>query len=300
MLMRRLGRNPLVREGALLLGLYWLYSSIRWFIARDSPFEAYENAFRIIHLERQLGIFHELTIQNWLVEHNMGFVHIANAFYTVGYFPIVVLCAVLLYRYAPSYFQAFRLTFLLGLGFALLCFSVFPLAPPRLLPGIGFVDTQLAFGDGLYQQKFVLSFYNPYAAMPSLHFGLAFLVGMIAYSFERRILRILGVAYPSFMALVIVTTGHHYILDIAGGGIAIALAYSLVKALPYVAKEMASSPAAMNGSVQYTGKRSPAGPMRRSGNLPDLSWSNEHREYQRQQNLRSSILASFVNWRPPF
>jgi membrane-associated phospholipid phosphatase len=300
MLMRRLGRNPFVREGALLLGLYWLYSSIRWFIARDSPFEAYENAFRIIHLERQLGIFHELTIQNWLIEHLMGFVHIANVFYTVGYFPIIVLCAVLLYRYRHDDFQTFRLTFLLGLGFALFCFSVFPLAPPRMLPGIGFVDTQLAFGDGLYQRKFVLSFYNPYAAMPSLHFGLAFLVGIIAYNFRRRIIRILGVAYPSFMALVIVATGHHYIMDIAGGGIAIALAYSLVKTLPYVAREMVPSSAVMNGSVQYSGKRSPYRLTRKSTKRADLSWSNEHREYQRQQTLRSSILASFVNWRPPF
>lgn len=300
MLKRRLAKNPLVREGAPLLGLYWLYSSIRWFIARDSPYEAFDNAFKIIDLERQLGIFHEPAIQNWFIDHNLGFVHIANAFYTVGYFPVVVLCAILLYRLAPSYFQTFRLTFLLGLGFALFCFSVFPLAPPRMLPGIGFVDTQQVFSDGLYNHKFVLSFYNPYAAMPSLHFGLALLVGMMACNFKRRLLRIIGVLYPSFMALVIVTTGHHFILDIAGGGIVIGLAYSVVKALPYVVKEMSESPSAVNGSVLYRRRHSPTESSRRSGDRALSRWSNEHREYIRQQELRTRILASFIDWRPPF
>jgi membrane-associated phospholipid phosphatase len=31
------------------------------------------------------------------------------------------------------------------------------------------------------------------------------------------------------MALVIVTTGHHYFLDIVGGGIVVGLAFTLVK-----------------------------------------------------------------------
>jgi len=121
---------------------------------------------------------------------------------------------------------------MLGLGFALVSFSVFPLAPPRLLPEVGFVDTQWAYGSSLYHQKSVLSFYNPYAAMPSLHFGWALLVGLMARSFDRRVLKALGVLYPSCMAIVIVTTGHHYFLDIVGGGVVVILAYSIVRTLP--------------------------------------------------------------------
>jgi membrane-associated phospholipid phosphatase len=228
----QLGNNLLVREGMPLLGLYWLYSTIRWFIARSSPYEAFQNAIRIIELENRLGIFHELTIQRWLIDHAMGVVRISNEFYTVGYFPVLILFTVLLYRFEPERFSVFKLTFLLGLGLALISFSVFPLAPPRLLSGFGFVDTQQIFGSNLYNRKLVLSFFNPYAAMPSLHFGWALLVGLMAYGFERRVFKIFGVLYPSCMALVVVTTGHHFFLDIVGGGIVVGLAYTLVQAFP--------------------------------------------------------------------
>jgi membrane-associated phospholipid phosphatase len=300
MLIRRLGKNPLIREAAPLLGLYWLYSSIRWFIARDSPYEAFHNAFRIIDLERQLGIFHELAIQNWLIDHHLGFVQVANVFYTVGYFPVVIVCVVLLYKLAPHYYQIFKLTFLLGLGFALISFSVFPLAPPRMLPGVGFVDTQQTFSAGMYNHKFILSFYNPYAAMPSLHFGLALLVGIIAYRFRRRILKIAAVLYPSFMALVIVTTGHHYILDIIGGAIVMGMAYGMVKAFPKFVKETPTSPAALKRSVSFSRKHPQTELSLRSDDLAFLGWSRKEREYFRDQELRSAMLASLFNWRPPF
>ena len=111
----RIGRNPLVREGAPLLGLYWLYSTIRWFLARDTPFEAFENAYKIVQLEQQLGVFHEPAIQSWLVENAMIFVQIANTFYTIGYFPIIIGCAVLLYRFDSERFHTYKLSFLLTL-----------------------------------------------------------------------------------------------------------------------------------------------------------------------------------------
>jgi hypothetical protein len=227
----RQSQKPVVREGALLLGLYWAYSLIRWFIARESPYEAFANAFKVVQLEKTLGIFFEPVIQSGLIEHALGVVHFANWFYTWGYFPILLLTAVLLYRFDQERFHTFKYTFLLGLGFALVCFSLFPLAPPRMLPEVGFVDTQQVYGANMYNQKSVVSFYNPYAAMPSLHFGWALLVGMVAFSFDRRALKALGVLYPAFMALVIVTTGHHYIVDIAGGAVVVGLAYSLVRLL---------------------------------------------------------------------
>ena len=237
-----LAKLPLLREGAALLGLYWLYSIIRWFIAQDSSYEAFQNAYTIIQLETQIGVFHEPNIQRWLIDNAMGAVHIANAFYTIGYFPVLILFSVLLYRIEPERFSIFKLTFMLVLGFALVCFSVFPLAPPRLVSGFGFVDTQQVFGPSLYNRKSLLSFYNPYAAMPSLHFGWALLVGIMAYGFERRAFKIFGVLYPSCMALVVVTTGHHFFLDIVGGGIVVGLAYTLVKALPLWTRAVAKAP----------------------------------------------------------
>lgn len=295
----RIGKNPLVREGAPLLGLYWLYSTIRWFLARDTPFEAFNNADKIVQLEQHLGIFHEPSIQGWLVENAMVFVQVANTFYTIGYFPIILLCGVLLYRYESERFHTYKLSFLLALGFALFCFSVFPLAPPRMLPEFGFVDTQQVYSDGFYNQKFVLSFYNPYAAMPSLHFGLSLLVGIMAYGLGRVSLRIFGVLYPVFMAAVIIATGHHYFLDIAGGGMVVGLAYGLVKGLPLVVSQPWFSPAGVHGPLRFLDHPTTPHDADRVGDQRTQHMSKQDRDLIIEQRLRATIGTWLFHWRPP-
>jgi membrane-associated phospholipid phosphatase len=160
-----------------------------------------------------------------------------------------------------------------------------------MLPEYGFLDTQQVYSNGLYNRTFILSFYNPYAAMPSLHFGLTLLVGIMAYSFDRRAFKISGVLYPSVMALVIVITGHHYFLDIVGGGIVIGLAYALVYALPHVAQELASSPAVIGSSFSYWGERPHA---RSARPLPDLRVSSWSREQLKQAQRRKDRLTSMA------
>jgi membrane-associated phospholipid phosphatase len=295
----RIGRNPLVREGAPLLGVYWLYSTIRWFLARDSPFEAFQNAYRIVQLEQQLGIFHEPSIQGWLVEKAMIFVQVANTFYTIGYFPIIIGCAVLLYRYDLVRFRTYKLSFLLALGFALFCFSVFPLAPPRMLPEYGFIDTQQVYSDGFYNQKLVLSFYNPYAAMPSLHFGFTLLVGIMAYSLGRKSLRVFGVLYPVVMAAVIITTGHHYFLDVAGGGLVVVLAYGLVKGLPSLVEQPWASPAWVPGPLHFLDRTTAPYGADRVGDQRTRHLSRQDRDFAIEQKLRAAVGTCLFNWRPP-
>jgi membrane-associated phospholipid phosphatase len=295
--MRQLIKKPLLREGATLVGLYWLYSSIRWFVARDTAYEAVHNAYKVIELERQLGIFHEPNIQAWLLRNATGLVKFANSFYTFGYFPILGLMAIVLYRFYPERFHVFKLTFLLGLGFALIGFSVFPLAPPRMLPEFGFVDTQELLSDSFYNQKTVLSFYNPYAAMPSLHFGWALLIGIAAFSFNRYILKVFGVLYPAMMALVIVTTGHHYLLDVIGGGIVVSLAYKIVRTAPSLAKSRATG-LTRTSQVSYNNEVLALSVHVRS-KPPNHRWSKEKQKILQQNKLRVTLAAYLTNQRPP-
>jgi membrane-associated phospholipid phosphatase len=44
------------------------------------------------------------------------------------------------------------------------------------------------------------------------------------------------------MAFTIVTTGHHYILDIVGGGVVVGTAYLVVNALPSSTREWVANP----------------------------------------------------------
>jgi membrane-associated phospholipid phosphatase len=221
----------LVREGLPLLAVYLLYSLVRWVVASDDSGVALSNALKIVQLERHMGIFYEPIIQSNLIRHAGGVIQLANLFYSVGYLPILVILAVALYKRKRDRYHTFKLAFLMALGFALVGYSLYPLAPPRLMPEFGFVDAQQTYGSGLYSDPFFMTLYNPYAAMPSMHFCCALLVAITASGFGRRVIRVAGALYPCLMAVVIVMTGHHYLLDIVGGGIVASLAWRLTRVL---------------------------------------------------------------------
>ena len=70
-------------------------------------------------------------------------------------------------------------------------YALFPVAPPRLLPETGIIDTLQAFNNLSYQAQSTSFFVNPYAAMPSLHVGWAVLVAIgvvLAYPGNRLVL----------------------------------------------------------------------------------------------------------------
>ena len=71
--------------------------------------------------------------------------------------------------------------------------------------------------DGLNLSSDVLgALYNPFAAVPSLHFGYALIVGVALAAFaDGRSMRIAGALYPVPMLLIIVATGNHFFFDAA-------------------------------------------------------------------------------------
>jgi hypothetical protein len=89
----------------------------------------------------------------------------------------------------------------------------FPLAPPRMLTDVGFIDTAAAYGPSVYGPPASDSLANQYAAMPSLHVGWAVLVaaGLIAATRSRW--RWLWLLHPIVTALVVAGTGNHYWID---------------------------------------------------------------------------------------
>lgn len=98
------------------------------------------------------------------------------------------------------------------LGF--LIFLVFPVAPPRFaLPGTEWITAKV------FEEANILINGlngNPYAAMPSLHFGLPW----VAFLYLRRCSRLLGPLYgliTAIMAVGVVYLGDHYVLDVVGG-----------------------------------------------------------------------------------
>ena len=110
-------------------------------------------------------------------------------------------------------------------GIALIIYELYPLAPPRMLSTLGFVDTMRLLGPGEYHAASDALLYNPYAAMPSLHFGLAFLMSLILLRNRGVVWKVVALSYLGVMLAAVVITGNHYIVDgLAAVGV-VALSY---------------------------------------------------------------------------
>ena len=130
-----------------------------------------------------------------------------------------------------------RNTLIAATGIALTLYVVFPVAPPRLA-ALGFVDTVSRHTKVNLSSDVLGSFYNPFAAVPSLHFGYALLVGVTTAAIARRpVVRALALAYPLVMLLVIVATGNHFFFDAAAGGLAIGAGYLIARAVGSARRE---------------------------------------------------------------
>jgi hypothetical protein len=71
-------------------------------------------------------------------------------------------------------------------------------------------------------------FQNQLAAMPSLHFGYSFVIGMSLFFFSpHKWLSRVAPAYPALILLVIVSTGNHYIADSIAGFFVACLAWRI-------------------------------------------------------------------------
>ena len=131
-------------------------------------------------------------------------------------------------------FPLVRNLFFVTTALALALYILYPLAPPRLTPHLFydrhpyvFIDTVQEVINPRYQTTQIG--YNPYAAMPSLHFAWALIIGCtLACTLRFWLLRILGACYPLFMLIVIVVSGNHYFADCFGSIAVVGVAALLV------------------------------------------------------------------------
>ncbi|KAF2091577.1 hypothetical protein K490DRAFT_32166 [Saccharata proteae CBS 121410] len=174
----------------------------------------------------------ERLVQQWFMHGHQGALTVLNKAYALIHIPGTVGFLCWYYYVAPSHptFALARRTMTLTNFLAFMTFIFYPCMPPRLLPKeYGFLDTvrhddaQSVWMSGKYV--------NSLAAMPSMHFGYSFIVGvtLVYHSaiFRRTLERgearktpfwklfylFLGLAYPAFILTVIVATANHYYMD---------------------------------------------------------------------------------------
>jgi hypothetical protein len=213
---RALTRFSLHREVTLGLGVYALYLVVaRRVLRRDGRACARRNAERIVALEDRLRIDVEPAVQRALLRYPR-LVHGLNLGYGLFNVTLTVGWLVVLYRRRDERFHRFRRACLLTHLGAQPVFLLFPTAPPRVLDG--YVDT-LSEVSGLdLEHPLLVRFYNPVAAMPSLHVAFAVVTGAeIAERSGSVVVRTAARAYAPLVATVVAGTGNHYVLDAVAG-----------------------------------------------------------------------------------
>lgn len=204
------------RELFLMLGAYGLYNLVKG-LWGGSIEEGRRNAAALVDLERSMNVLVEPDIQRFFVDHQLG-MPFWNLFYVGSQVIVLPLTLILVYRYRRESYAFLRNMAALSWGAGLIWYALQPMAPPRLLGGHGFLDTVSGQTFIQLDSDFVRAFYNPVAAMPSLHMGMAPVVAWALWRLTPWMWsRALGIAYPLLVATSIVATGNHYFLDIAGG-----------------------------------------------------------------------------------
>jgi PAP2 superfamily len=244
----RFSRRDLL-EAAIVAAAFLLYFGVRGAVI-DRPEAAYRHALDIIDVQRSLGFFWEDDLNNW-VRDKLFVSQAMNLIYFYLHFPLIIVFGIWLYYFRREKYTLTRDAFLASGAIALVVYWLYPVAPPRELPELaaqfdpnapayvsGFLDTLQVHLGYAYDTQSTRAFVNPYAAMPSLHFGWDLLLGLaIIWAFWPaketskvtepprpsklrwfRVLALMGLALPILQVFSITMTANHFLLDAAAGG----------------------------------------------------------------------------------
>jgi PAP2 superfamily len=201
------------QAGMIALGLV-AYFGIRG-LTQGSPRVAVLHAHHIVDFERSIGIYVEPTVQSWIAPHEVPAM-LANWMYVWGHWPVILATMIWLAWQHREVFLRLRDGMLISGALGMVVFLTYPVAPPRLA-GLGLVDTVTDHSRTYYVLQSPL-FVNQYAAVPSLHVGWNLLVGIAIVTAATSVsLRAVGFAMPVLMAVAVVATANHYLVDVVAG-----------------------------------------------------------------------------------
>jgi membrane-associated phospholipid phosphatase len=216
-------------ELLVVLGLLVIYDFVAG-QSRAEPAEAYAHGRSLLGLSPwgiEKAADHWLAGVGWLQDPSSYYYDLAHVDVTMA-----VLLGCWIWR-AQVYRQARNALVLINVV-GLVVFFLYPVAPPRLLPGGGFVDIVANSGtwgaaNGAVQHP------NEYGSMPSLHTAWALWVALTVMAMTPRPRwRVLGWLHVAVTVVVVVITGNHYLVDIVAGAATAAVAWVISQRVPRV------------------------------------------------------------------
>jgi hypothetical protein len=255
-LRRVLTRPNLLLELLLIRVTYAAYQQVRLAATGGTNSggraTAEHHGHEILSIERFLHIDIEHAVNHWVVK--VEFLKdFFNFYYESFHFVVPLTVMAVLYWRRPVDYRWARSALGFATLLALVGFWLYPLAPPRLLPGLGIIDTVHGVQDFSKPDYGTLTaLTNQYAAMPSLHFGWSLWCGVVIFALAPKWwMKALGLLHPFFTVSAIVATGNHWVLDAAGGAAVVAAGFGLA----YVfqgprARSLRPQPARLNTELE--------------------------------------------------
>jgi membrane-associated phospholipid phosphatase len=225
------GWRDVLRQLALFAGAYAGYEIVRGLVGVHG-YKPFGDATRIISFERSLHVFWEPSIESWVMGHAHWLLDIADWTYINAHFVVTIGALVFIYLRRNDSFYFVRNMFMIAMLIALVGYSVFPTAPPRLMPEWGFTDAVQQATHMTIENGAGGALLNAYAAVPSMHVCFALMIALpMSQLVRRRFFRILWRTYPAFIAFVVIATGNHYFTDVFLGALTAGIAALLSKQL---------------------------------------------------------------------
>jgi hypothetical protein len=196
-------------EGAIVLTLYafWMKAA-DWAVTSSAGAAAHGRW--VWRVERDLHLPSEVSVQHLVLAHPL-WVQAVNGFYAIVHVPALVVFLIWLFFRHPGVYTRWRNVGAILTG-ACLLIQMIPVAPPRLLPDLGFVDTAVRYGQSVYGTG-GLKIAPQLAAMPSVHVGWAVFIAVVVIVVSRSPWRWLVIAHPVLTTFAVVATANHWWLD---------------------------------------------------------------------------------------
>ncbi|MFN8585072.1 MAG: phosphatase PAP2 family protein [Dehalococcoidia bacterium] len=213
------GGRIALRQAIIIVSGVVIYFGVRHLTEGDEV-AALRHARSLFDFEQALGIARESDMQQSFADTSCG-VRVLNWVYIWWHWPVIFMSAVWLLLWHRHVYYRYRNAILISGALGLIVFAMYPVAPPRLVPDLGVVDTVTAHSSA-YRVLQPPAFTNQFAAMPSLHFGWNLLIGLAIAKTGRGLLRVGGILMPAAMFVAVVATANHFIIDaIAGAALAL-------------------------------------------------------------------------------
>jgi hypothetical protein len=186
-----------------------------------------QHAVVVNSISNTLGGAAAHLMNDWTLAH--GAAALASAWYYILFQGAVtgVVGVVLIWRRAPA-FRLHRNTLVAVTLLGLAAFWLYPVAPPRMLPGYhDVISTAVPAFTSVVETNGAAQF----ASLPSLHVAWALWVAIALCTIVRRpLLRVVMWLYPVATVADVLATANHYLLDVITAPGLLLLAYAVVLA----------------------------------------------------------------------